>query len=73
MSDKTIDMCNGPLFKKVFVFALPMMLSGVLQLLFNAVDMRSFKLDHGGRTRTAAQTFQRQCAGTGKEIKDMNL
>lgn len=39
MSDKTIDMCNGPLFKKVFVFALPMMLSGVLQLLFNAVDM----------------------------------
>lgn len=36
-----IDMCNGPLFGKIISFAVPLMLSGVLQLLFNAAD-RSF-------------------------------
>ncbi len=39
MRNKSIDMCNGPLLKNVFIFAVPMMLSGILQLLFNAVDM----------------------------------
>ncbi len=34
-----IDMCNGPLFKKILVFSIPLMLSGVLQLLFNAADI----------------------------------
>lgn len=34
-----IDMCHGPLLGKIFLFALPVMLSGVLQLLFNAVDV----------------------------------
>lgn len=34
-----IDMCNGPLFKKILLFSLPLMLSGILQLLFNAADM----------------------------------
>lgn len=34
-----IDMCHGPLFGKILVFALPLMLSGVLQLLFNAADI----------------------------------
>ena len=34
-----IDMCNGPLFGKIILFALPLMLSGILQLLFNAADM----------------------------------
>lgn len=34
-----IDMCNGPLFGKIIVFAIPLMLSGILQLLFNAADM----------------------------------
>ncbi|HIX15553.1 MAG TPA: MATE family efflux transporter [Candidatus Hungatella pullicola] len=34
-----IDMCNGPIFGKVLKFALPLMLSGVLQLLFNAADI----------------------------------
>ena len=34
-----IDMCNGPLFSKLVVFALPVVLSGVLQLLFNMVDI----------------------------------
>ena len=33
-----IDMCNGPILKKMLIFALPLMLSGILQLLFNAAD-----------------------------------
>lgn len=32
-------MCNGPLFQKILIFTIPLMLSGVLQLLFNAADM----------------------------------
>ncbi|WP_434311855.1 MATE family efflux transporter [Hominifimenecus sp. rT4P-3] len=32
-------MCNGPLLGKILRFALPLMLSGVLQLLFNAADI----------------------------------
>ena len=34
-----IDMCNGPLFGKIVIFTLPLMASGLLQLLFNAADM----------------------------------
>ena len=34
-----MDMCSGPLFSKILVFALPLMLSGILQLLFNAADI----------------------------------
>lgn len=35
---KEIDMTEGPLFRKIVAFSLPLMLSGVLQLLFNAAD-----------------------------------
>lgn len=34
-----MDMCNGSIFKKLLIFALPLMLSGILQLLFNAADI----------------------------------
>ena len=34
-----IDMCNGPLLGKILTFAIPLMLSGILQLLFNAADI----------------------------------
>ncbi len=34
-----IDMCNGPILKKMLAFALPLMLSSVLQLFFNAADI----------------------------------
>ncbi len=34
-----IDMCNGPLLGKILVFYIPLMLSGILQLLFNAADV----------------------------------
>ena len=32
------DMTKGPLFGKMILFALPLMASGILQLLFNAAD-----------------------------------
>ena len=35
---KDMDMTNGPLLGKIFIFAIPVILSGVLQLLFNAAD-----------------------------------
>ena len=34
-----MDMCNGPVLKKNLIFSIPLMLSGVLQLLFNAADI----------------------------------
>ncbi len=34
-----IDMCNGPLGPKILAFTLPLMLSSILQLLFNAADV----------------------------------
>lgn len=34
-----MDMCNGPIFSKIVTFAIPLMLSGILQLLFNAADI----------------------------------
>ncbi|MBP3569356.1 MAG: MATE family efflux transporter [Lachnospiraceae bacterium] len=34
-----IDMCNGPILKKMLLFAVPLMLSSILQLLFNAADI----------------------------------
>lgn len=34
-----MDMCSGPLTGKMLRFALPLMLSGILQLLFNAADI----------------------------------
>ena len=35
---RTMDMTEGPLLSKVLLFSLPLMLSGILQLLFNAAD-----------------------------------
>lgn len=35
----TIDMCSGPIVSRLLLFAGPLMLSSVLQLLFNAADV----------------------------------
>ena len=35
----TIDMLNGPIFSKILLFSIPLMLSSILQLLFNAADI----------------------------------
>src|SRR5690554_3294015 len=39
LKNRDMDMCNGPLFKKMILFALPIMAMNLLQLLFNAADM----------------------------------
>lgn len=36
---KTVDMCNGPLFSKILFYAIPLALTGMLQLLYNAADV----------------------------------
>ncbi len=35
---ETLDIANGPLLKNLFAFAVPMMLSSLLQMLFNSAD-----------------------------------
>lgn len=39
MNNKDIDMLNGPLTGRLIVYTIPIIISGLLQLLFNAVDM----------------------------------
>ena len=34
-----IDMCDGPLLSNILLFSVPLMMSGILQLLFNAADI----------------------------------
>ncbi len=34
-----IDMCSGSIFPKILAFSIPLMISSILQLLFNAADM----------------------------------
>ncbi len=34
-----MDMCTGPLIRKLLMFSVPLILSGILQLLFNAADV----------------------------------
>lgn len=34
-----IDMCHGPLLGKILMFSIPLIFSGILQLLFNAADV----------------------------------
>ena len=34
-----IDMCRGPLMKQIIIFSVPLVLSGILQMLFNAADL----------------------------------
>lgn len=39
MGKKDIDMLHGPLIMRLIIYTIPIILSGLLQLLFNAVDM----------------------------------
>jgi len=39
MKNRNIDMCEGPLFSKIVLYTIPIILTGVLQLLFNAADL----------------------------------
>ena len=39
MQSKSSDMCEGPLVSKIILYTIPIILTGVLQLLFNAADL----------------------------------
>lgn len=39
MNSKSIDMTRGPLLKQIITYTIPIILTGVLQLLFNAADL----------------------------------
>lgn len=39
MSNVPADMCEGPLFGKIVRYTIPIILTGILQLLFNAADL----------------------------------
>ncbi|MBO4776814.1 MAG: oligosaccharide flippase family protein, partial [Lachnospiraceae bacterium] len=38
-SKNEMDMCSGSIFGKMLIFTIPLMLSSMLQLLFNAADI----------------------------------
>jgi hypothetical protein len=54
-----IDMCNGTIMDKLISFALPLMVSSILQLLFNAVDI----IVVGRFTGSQALAAERCCSG----------
>ncbi len=39
MNKTKMNMCEGPLFKNIVLYTLPIILTGILQLLFNAADL----------------------------------
>ncbi len=39
MNNKTADMTHGPLLKQIVFYTIPIILTGILQLLFNAADL----------------------------------
>ena len=39
MNSKSSDLCEGPIVKRVIFYTLPIILTGVLQLLFNSADL----------------------------------
>ncbi|WP_455530519.1 MATE family efflux transporter [Ruminococcus sp.] len=39
MHSKSYDMCEGPLVGKIILYTIPIILTGILQLLFNAADL----------------------------------
>ncbi|MBO5927291.1 MAG: MATE family efflux transporter, partial [Clostridia bacterium] len=36
--NRSVDLTNGPIFKKLILFTFPIIFSGILQVLFNAAD-----------------------------------
>ncbi len=50
-----LDMTNGPMFRKLIVFAIPIILTNVLQILFNAADIAVLGImPNGGENAVAA-------------------
>lgn len=50
-----IDMCNGPILKQMIIYFVPILLTGILQQLFNTVDViLASKLTSSGNNTVAA-------------------
>lgn len=68
-------MCNGSIMDKLISFALPLMLSGILQLMFNAVDiivvghftgkqaLAGSGIDHGTHQRVHQSVYRNFAGG----------
>ncbi len=54
MKKNGMDMTSGNLFSKILIFAIPLALSGILQLLYNAADLIICKMFSGIDATTAA-------------------
>ena len=67
-----IDMCNGSIMDKLISFALPLMLSGMLQLMFNAVDIVVVGRFSGSQSLAAvgATTARYYAAGKHEEMSE---
>ena len=39
MNSKSADLTQGPLLKRIILYTIPIILTGILQLLFNAADL----------------------------------
>lgn len=53
---KEIDMTHGPLLGKIVLFVLPLMLTNLLQVLYNAADMMVVSLSHEANSVGAIST-----------------
>ena len=53
ISEKKVDMLNGPVAMKILLFALPVAVSGILQQLFNAADVAVVGKIAGGNALAA--------------------
>ena len=53
---REVDMLNGPLFGKIMVFAFSLMLTNVLQLLYNAADLMIIGQFSGSETHFFAKS-----------------
>ena len=53
ISEKKVDMLNGPVAMKILLFALPVAVSGILQQLFNAADVAVVGKFAGGNALAA--------------------
>ena len=57
-----IDMTNGTIMDKLITFSLPLMLSGILQLMFNAVDIIVVGQFSGSSSDLVSSSRLNECA-----------
>ena len=58
--DMTMDLCSGPIMGNLLRFSIPLMLSGILQLLFNSADIIVLGQFAGGNAMAAVGSTTRR-------------